>query len=145
MDKPKPSKQYFRDFLRGKPPSRPDQSCWEYASGPLAIFPQGYAKRQQTSLRAAASWRVFLTGPMGDDLCERKAHSSGGVNACATTLMLGLFINRLKTRGLNFISSLTMRHSIHRCSPPEGTLVLLFLPKVHTGQKKYSEVHGLSR
>ena len=64
VDKPKPwRKQYLRDFLRGKPPSRPDRWFWEYASGPLANFPQGHVKRQQISLRAAAFLARFYHRP----------------------------------------------------------------------------------
>jgi hypothetical protein len=64
VDKPKPwQRQYLLDFLRGKPPSRPDRWFWEYASWPLAIFPQGHVKRQQISLRAAAFLARFYHRP----------------------------------------------------------------------------------
>lgn len=64
VDKPKPwRKQYLREFLRGRAPSRPDRLFWEYASSPIELFPAHHVKRQRTSLRLAAFLARFYHRP----------------------------------------------------------------------------------
>ncbi|HLP08125.1 MAG TPA: hypothetical protein VK178_08155 [Opitutaceae bacterium] len=55
VDKPKPwKKRYVLEALRGQPPSRPDRWFWEYADGPLPLFPAATVRARRRAIKLGA-------------------------------------------------------------------------------------------
>ena len=55
VDKPKPwKKHYLLEAFRGQPPSRPDRQFWEYADGPLPLFPAATVRARRRAIKVAA-------------------------------------------------------------------------------------------